>query len=129
MDTAEGFLAAWRIDPADGAQVMIILDEIASNIIKAAWPQGGEHHFTVDMQLDGAVEPVLTLLTIDDGMPFDPTQVAPPDLGLGLDQRELGGLGVLMVAKMSDSMTYSHMGGCNRLQITKRLRRLPLPLG
>ena len=132
MDEAEAFLAAWSVDPGDGAQVMIMLDEVASNVIKNAWPGGGEHSFTVELRMlpDGAWAGGglgFELLATDDGTAFDPTQAAPPDLELSLDDREPGGLGLFMVGEMSDRMEYSRAEGCNRLLVAKVLQRVEQP--
>jgi anti-sigma regulatory factor (Ser/Thr protein kinase) len=122
MDAVEAYLAAWSVDPGDSAQVMMILDEIASNIIKCAWPDGGEHSFRIELHV-AAVPPALALrlMATDDGIAFDPTQVAPPSLDLDLDEREPGGLGLFMVGQMSDFMEYRRLEGCNRLEVRKRL--------
>ena len=123
MDAVEAFLASWSVDPGDAAQVMIIVDEIASNIIKAAWPGGGDHQFRIGLHLDPAPGALtLTLLCIDDGVAFDPTQAAAPDLDLDLDDRMPGGLGLFMVREMTDTMEYARTGDENRLTLTKRLQ-------
>ena len=122
MDAVEAFLATWSVDPADAAQVMIIVDEIASNVIKAAWPAGGEHRFHIGLHMAGAPGALtLSLHCVDDGIAFDPTQAAAPDLDLDLDDRMPGGLGLFMVREMSDTMEYSRVGDQNRLALTKRL--------
>jgi len=127
-DAVEDFLAAWAIDPGDRAQVLIILDEIGSNIINGAWPGGGDHRFSVELRIEPAGdEGVLgfVLVATDDGIPFDPTKMPPPDIELSLDEREPGGLGLFMVGEMSDSVQYTRVNGHNRLEVTKRLAREP----
>ena len=127
MDAAEAFLAASAVGPDDHAQVMVILDEVASNIIKGAWPQGGEHSFQVELRIGpAAAARELVLLAVDDGVEFDPTAAAPPDLGLDLDEREPGGLGLFMVSMMCDGLEYRRVGAQNRLTVTKRLQE-PTP--
>jgi anti-sigma regulatory factor (Ser/Thr protein kinase) len=124
LDKADAFLTAWGIDAADHAQVMIILDEIASNIIKSAWPDGDVHHFSLDLSI--TPEPAglaLQLIAIDDGLAFDPTEAVMPDITLDLDDREPGGLGLLMVQEMSDSVEYCRINGCNHLKVAKRLQQ------
>ncbi|QJT09894.1 ATP-binding protein [Oceanidesulfovibrio marinus] len=47
------------------------------------------------------------LLRIRDwGQPFDPVQRARPDTSCSLEKRTLGGLGILLVRKMADSVNY-----------------------
>jgi len=119
MDKAETFLAAHGVAAEDGVQVMVMLDEIASNIIKAAWPSEEEHRFEVTLTIgpDG----LLTLVSIDDGVSFDPTGRDPPDLEAALEDRDIGGLGLFLVGEMSDSMDYSRVDGRNRLSVTMRV--------
>ena len=119
MDRAEAFLAAAAVDPGDSAQVMIILDEIASNIIKGAWPTEEEHRFEVTLTIEPGGR--LLLLASDDGVSFDPTQTDPPDLDAALETRDVGGLGLFIVGEMSDSMEYSRVEGRNRLLVTKQM--------
>lgn len=122
LDEVEAWLAAWSADPGDRAQVMIIVDEIGSNIIGSAWPEGGDHSFQIELHVAPADQALaLRLLATDDGIAFDPTQAPPPTLDLDLDEREPGGLGLFMVGEMSDSMEYQRTEGRNRLQVTKRL--------
>ncbi len=123
MDTAEAFLAAAAVDPGDSAQVMIMLDEIASNIIKAAWPPDEEHRLDVTLTIEPGGR--LLLLASDDGAPFDPTQTDPPDLDTALDDRVVGGLGLFIVGEMSDSMEYTRVEGRNRLLVTKQMGSKP----
>lgn len=124
MDAVEAFLTAWAVAPDDLMQVMIILDEVASNIVKSAWPGGGEHSFLVELHIGPEPSGLdLLLRTTDDGVAFDPTGGEPPDLELSLEDREPGGLGLFMAKELSDGMTYHRTDGRNCLQITKRLHR------
>jgi anti-sigma regulatory factor (Ser/Thr protein kinase) len=118
MDRVEAFLAEADVDPGDSTQVMIMLDEIASNIIKTAWPADEEHRFDVTLTLEPGGK--LLLLATDDGAPFDPTAGDPPDLDATLEDRVVGGLGLFIVGEMSDSMEYSRVDGHNRLLVTKQ---------
>ncbi len=42
----------------------------------------------------------------DWGRPFDPVQRARPDTNCSMEKRTLGGMGILLVRKMADSMSY-----------------------
>ncbi len=55
----------------------------------------------------------LLIEIIDEGTPFDPTASAEPDVALPLDQREPGGLGLLLVRRMTDGLLYSRDRGRN----------------
>lgn len=58
---------------------------------------------------------------VDSGMPYNPLEKEDPDVGLSAEQRQIGGLGVFMVKKSMDSMTYEYKNGCNVVTIMKRI--------
>ena len=53
----------------------------------------------------------------DDGMKYDPTDVSEPDLTVSVSEREPGGLGILMVRKLSKDFIYQYIDGKNVLKI------------
>jgi anti-anti-sigma factor len=57
----------------------------------------------------------------DQAPPFNPLQAPEPDLSLPLEERQPGGVGVLLVRKLMDRLEYTNTDGRNRLVITKRL--------
>ncbi len=66
-------------------------------------------------------EPVAVIITfIDQGVPYDPLAKADPDVGLSLEEREAGGLGIFMVKKTMDEISYEYREGQNILKIKKR---------
>ena len=129
LRAVEALLQDWHVGADDRAQVLVMLDEIGSNVIKGAWPPEEDRSFGLEVRLapcpPGAVD--LSLLTVDDGVPFDPTSAPAPSLDLPLDERHPGGLGLLRVRAMSDSVQYSRVDGRNRLLVTKRLQQAPPP--
>ena len=95
-------------------QLHIFLDEIASNIVKHSGASG----FEVDIEL--MQDPAgVKLVFIDDGAPYDPLAHADPDTSLPADERPIGGLGIMMVRKMSDSMSYERVRNRNLLTVVK----------
>jgi len=43
----------------------------------------------------------------DEGKPFDLSSVPPPDLDTDLDKRRIGGLGIYLMRKLMDDVSYS----------------------
>ena len=123
IDAAEVFLSGWNVEPSDKQQVLIILDEVASNVVKCAWLDGAPHVFQISLHIEPAA-PLLCLAikVVDDGRAFDPTTVPPPDLDAELEAREPGGLGLFMMREMSDEVDYSRIAGRNHLRVIKRLQ-------
>lgn len=65
----------------------------------------------------------LLIEIIDEGPPFDPTASAEPDVALPLEQREPGGLGLLLLRRMTDGVRYSRDGGRNVVTLVVTLRQ------
>lgn len=91
---------------------MVVLDEIVSNIVRCSGASG----FSIGLTNleDGGMEMVFT----DDGAPFDPTGDAnDPDITAGIEDREIGGLGIFMVRMMARSVKYVRETGRNILTV------------
>ena len=97
-------------------QLHVILDEICSNIVKHSGASG----FEIDIEiLENPVGVKLTFL--DDGVAYDPLGHIDPDTTLSAEERPIGGLGILMVKKMSDSLSYRRAHSRNFLYVEKRI--------
>ncbi len=99
--------------------VKVAVDEILTNVISYGYPEGGEHMITVRLALK-AVE--LVIEVEDDGRPFNPLTVAPPDLEQSPEQRPIGGLGLYLVGQMMDRLEYRREQDKNLLVMIKALR-------
>jgi len=95
------------------------LDDLLNNVVQYAFPNDPtEHH----IEVEGEVRDAWVILTItDDGIPFNPLTVAPPDLSLLLHEREIGGLGIHLVRSMFDEVTYHRNVARNVLTVKKKL--------
>lgn len=116
-DTLKRFGADHGVPHKTLVELQVALDEIVSNIIKYAWPEGGSHELTVCLTAHGgAVE----IEIIDDGQAFDPlsapTPVRPPK---GRRPRP-GGVGIHMTRKLIDGIEYVRTDGRNHIILTKR---------
>ena len=60
----------------------------------------------------------LFLRFTDNGKPYDPTAVPEPDTTLSAEERQIGGLGLHMVRKMTRAMVYAYENGESRLTLT-----------
>ena len=98
--------------------VLVSFEEIFVNVASYAFPddENGEAEFIFDID-DEARKASLTLK--DDGIPFDPFSQAAPDLSLSAEERRIGGLGIFMVKKMMDEVSYQYSGGLNITTIVK----------
>ena len=96
------------------AQVNVAVDEIFSNIARYS----GATAATLGCSLaDGRI----TLRFSDNGRPYDPTGKPDPDTTLSAEERDIGGLGIFMVKKIMDEVTYEYVDGLNILTLVKIL--------
>lgn len=100
-------------------QIDIAIDELFSNIAHYAYnPDVGIATVRVEIM----EEPLSVVITfIDGGVPYDPLQTADPNTGLPIEEREIGGLGIYIVKKSMDEITYEYKDGKNILSIKKKL--------
>ena len=100
-------------------QIDIAIDEIFGNIAQYAYhPNVGEATVRVEAQED----PLSVVITfIDSGVPYDPLAAAAPDTSLPAEERGIGGLGIFMVKKIMDDVTYRYEEGKNVLSIRKKI--------
>ena len=100
-------------------QIDIAIDELFGNIAHYAYnPEIGQATVRVEVVED----PLSVVITfIDKGVPYDPLAKADPDTTLSSEEREIGGLGIYMVKKSMDDITYEYKAGQNILTIKKNL--------
>lgn len=97
----------------------VCVEEIFVNIAHYAYP-GKSGSAEISVNADPADNSIV-IQFVDEGIPFDPLKRTEPDVSLGADERSIGGLGIFMVRKMTDEMTYEYTNGRNVLTIRKRL--------
>ena len=100
-------------------QIDIAIDELFSNIAYYAYnPDVGPATVRVEVVED----PMAVVITfIDNGVPYDPLAREDPDTTLSAEERDLGGLGIYMVKKSMDEVTYEYKDGQNILKIKKNI--------
>jgi anti-sigma regulatory factor (Ser/Thr protein kinase) len=54
-------------------------------------------------------------------LPYDPLKNKDPDITLSAEERQIGGLGIYMVKKSMDDITYEYKDGQNILKIKKHI--------
>ncbi len=59
------------------------------------------------------------LVFSDQGTPFDPMAREDPNINLGIDERQIGGLGIFMIKKTMDKVNYEYRDGSNILTMEK----------
>ena len=96
--------------PKVANKVSIAVDEIYSNIINYS----GAELATISYEIkDGRLYITFT----DDGIPYNPIKAEEPDITLSAEERKIGGLGIFMVKKMTESMEYTYEDEKNILKL------------
>ena len=97
-------------------KICIVIDELLNNIISYAYQDKKEHKLEISIKPGGES---LELKITDDGFPFNPLEMPPADTTLGLEERELGGLGIHLVKNIMDEYQYKRVSGENIIVLFK----------
>lgn len=104
-------------------ELLIAVEEAFVNICSYAYPDGeGAAKFTCGA--DGAD---FVLEIADSGSPFNVLQLPDPDTTLDLMEREIGGLGVYFIRKLTDDVSYRRENGQNILRLVLKQTGEALP--
>lgn len=57
----------------------------------------------------------MKVIVRDCEMALDPSATAPPDTLLDIEDREIGGLGILLIRGIATEVRYERIGSCNLL--------------
>ena len=97
--------------------VNVALDELLNNTIAYGFAgRGGEVTVEVELGTDR-----LTVTLTDDGRPFDPFGTAAPDTRRSVEERQIGGLGIHLVRRMMDEVSYQRRADRNVVVLAKLL--------
>ena len=103
----------------DVYNIQLATDEAASNIIEHAYEKIKDG--TLELSC-GIREDLITIVLIDHGESFDPSEIPLPDLKADLSNRKIGGLGIFLMRKLMDEVHYEVKAKSNVLTMTKRKR-------
>jgi serine/threonine-protein kinase RsbW len=98
-------------------QLQVALDEIVSNVVKYSWPDGHKHKFLVRITV---LATGVALDIFDDGQPFDPRSAPEPNPPIEGQRPRPGGVGIHMIKKLVDDLSYERIDGRNHTCLTKK---------
>lgn len=101
-------------------QIDVAVDELFSNIALYAYPRSQKGTVTIQIAVIEAPCSV-SICFIDNGVPFNPFAKKEPNVMLSLEERPIGGLGIYIVKKSMDSVSYEYKNGQNIVQIQKKI--------
>ena len=108
----------WAIPKSEMRQILLIVEELFSNIVRFAYEDKLEHQIKIGITNE---QTNIVIRFSDDGIPFNPIDYEPggrPDPVTSED----GGMGLTLVKTFSDSMVYNRINGTNQLEVIKMLK-------
>ena len=100
-------------------QFDMAIDEIFGNIAYYAY-RGKIGSAKVQLALQEDTR-MLSITFIDQGIPFNPLSQKEPDTSLKAEKRKIGGLGIFLVKKIMDEVSYQYRDGHNILCLKKHI--------
>ena len=107
-----------HLDKALSKRIKLAVEEVVVNIMEYAYIPDIKGQVKVEAM---ANDKRLRFILTDSGRPFDPTSVSRADTTLTVEDRPIGGLGILLVRNLMDTINYERIEGQNVLRIEKRL--------
>lgn len=101
--TLKEYATGQGIDELILNKICIVIDEILTNIIKYAYVDDQQNHIDIECR----VEPNRIHITFeDDGDEFNPLMYRIPDPHVSIDNKTVGGLGILLMKELTDEIDY-----------------------
>jgi serine/threonine-protein kinase RsbW len=97
----------------------VVMEEALTNIILYGFDDKNIHAIEICFKKTGDE---LTISIIDDGHEYDPTLKADPDITLSVEDRPVGGLGILLIKKIMNKVEYHRKENKNYLILTKNIK-------
>ena len=97
--------------------IQLAADEAASNIIEHAYAGKPEASFELTCECDNDR---LIMIFYDRGISFDISKVDKPDIKADLSKRKIGGLGIYLIHRLMDEVSYKSTGSGNVLTLIKQ---------
>lgn len=121
FDFVEGCLEEKDFPRKIRMQIQMAVEEIFVNIAHYAYqPETGMATVCLEVQ----EQPLTAVITfLDQGIPYDPFAREAPDISLPVEEREIGGLGIYLVKKTMDDISYEYKGGQNILTLKKTVSK------
>ena len=106
------------IDEKHAKQIRLAVEEAVVNVMDYAYPPEVSGDITVQVASDGQW---LTFVITDSGVAFDPTEKERADITQSVEDRPVGGLGILLVRELMDSINYERTDCRNVLTLKKKI--------
>ena len=114
----DGFCEQRDIDNDITMSLNLAIEEAVVNVMNYAYPEGTVGYVDIEAEAD---DDFVTFVISDTGKPFDPTQKDEVNTELSVEDRPIGGLGIHLVRRMMDEISYRYADHRNILTLRKRI--------
>lgn len=118
LEDIEDFALSAGCSPERIIKLTLLSEEIITNIINYAYKDGGG---TIEVGLADSETAVL-LTFADSGAEFNPLLKDPPDITQGVEERQVGGLGIFLALELAENISYKRTDSRNILTAVFRKR-------
>jgi anti-sigma regulatory factor (Ser/Thr protein kinase) len=113
IDFVSSCAEAVGIDAGRQVGLSVALEEAFVNVCNYAYPDAeGDIELFCNVAGDDFI-----LEISDNGVPFDLLSLAEPDTSASIEDREIGGLGIFLLRKFTDNVSYRRENGRNKLTL------------
>ena len=117
IESIDNFLRRKGIEKETILKLQLAMDEAITNIIE----YGCQDKAGVIKIVCNLSAKEITLIIEDNAKPFNPLTVKEPELSSDVEKRKIGGLGVFIMKKMMDEVSYEFRNGKNILTLKKKI--------
>jgi serine/threonine-protein kinase RsbW len=96
-------------------RIELVAEEALVNVFVHGYAQSQGQ---VEVRCLTSDDTALTVEICDTGVSFDPLSLADPDMQTDVAKRKIGGMGVFLIRKMTDHVSYRREGDSNILTMT-----------
>lgn len=120
VEIAEEFCRRNNFSEKDINSVCLIFDELLTNTINYGYSDTSIHEINILIETDSSY---FSAELIDDGVPFNPLEQPEAETDKPVEEREIGGLGIHIVKKIADELSYERLADRNILRIRKNIKQ------
>ncbi len=117
FDFLHQFMAQHKVNAETVNSMDLVVEELFTNMVK--YNREARENISIRLQRSSNV---LSITLVDpNSMPFDVTKAPEVNLNIPLEDRKPGRLGIHLVKRLTDSVSYQHHNGISTITVTKRL--------
>ncbi len=119
VDQFHEFCRAGHVPEIVERHLKLALDELVSNTIFYGNPDP-DSVIQISAKVTGRT---MNMEIVDFGTPFNPFSRNDPDTTMGIDERQIGGLGIYLVKKLVDHTSYQRVDNRNVVRLRINLKK------